>query len=170
MLRVHLAACPDDLTPFDAPGGVAESNIMGVYNVCDACRTAGVSRLMLTSSTQAIGGLEGISGDGDLSSRAAPVTVADGVAPTNHYALTKAFAELIGPMYARGVVPRFPEAGSAVEHRMSVVITRVGWFVRNTAESTELAQIGAFSVRPPSSTICCCAFSLTCCVRTCRPS
>ena len=113
---------------------------------------------MLTSSTQAIGGLEGISGDGDLSSRAAPVTVADGVAPTNHYALTKAFAELIGPMYARGVVPRFPEAGSAVEHRMSVVITRVGWFVRNTLESTELAQIGAFSVRPPElQPTCCCA-------------
>jgi nucleoside-diphosphate-sugar epimerase len=39
---IHLAATPDDLTAFDAPGGIADSNIMGVYNVCDAARTAGV--------------------------------------------------------------------------------------------------------------------------------
>ena len=56
---IHLAATPDDLTPFDAPGGIMESNVLGVYNICDAARTAGVQRLMLTSSQQAVGGLIG---------------------------------------------------------------------------------------------------------------
>ena len=47
-------------------------------------------------------------------------------------------------MYARGVQPRFPEAGEPTDNQMSVVITRLGWFVRNTAESEGLAQAGAY--------------------------
>ena len=59
-------------------------------------------------------------------------------------ALTKVFSEDIGQMYARGVQPRFPEAGEPTDNKMSVVITRLGWFVRNTAESEGLAQAGAY--------------------------
>ena len=59
-------------------------------------------------------------------------------------ALTKVFSEDIGQMYARGVQPRFPEAGEPTDNQMSVVITRLGWFVRNTAESEGLAQAGAY--------------------------
>ena len=59
-------------------------------------------------------------------------------------ALTKVFSEDIGQMYARGVQPRFPEAGDPTDNQMSVVITRLGWFVRNTAESEGLAQAGAY--------------------------
>ena len=61
-------------------------------------------------------------------------------------ALTKAFAETIGKMYARGVTPRFEAAGQKVAHKMSVVITRIGWFVRNTAEAVALAEGEGFNV------------------------
>jgi nucleoside-diphosphate-sugar epimerase len=131
---IHLAATPDDLAPFDAPDGIMENNIEAVYLVCQAALAAGVQRLMLTSSVQAIQGL-------DLDR---PITLADGTAPTNHYSLTKVFSEDIGQMYARGVAPRFAAAGEASPHRMSVVITRIGWFVRNTKESEDLVASGRF--------------------------
>jgi nucleoside-diphosphate-sugar epimerase len=131
---IHLAATPDDLAPFDAPGGIMENNILGVYLVCDAAVKAGVGRLMLTSSVQAIQGL-------DLSK---VITLADGTAPTNHYSLSKVFSESIGEMYARGVQPRFPEAGEAPPNQISVVITRIGWFVRNASESEDLVAAGRF--------------------------
>ena len=131
---IHLAATPDDLAPFDAPGGIMENNILGAYRVCDAAVKAGVHRLMLTSSVQAIQGL----------STGKVITLADGTAPTNHYSLTKVFSETIGEMYARGVQPRFPEAGEAPANKISVVITRVGWFVRNTSESEALVDSGRF--------------------------
>ena len=138
---IHLAATPDDLAPFDAPGGIMEANVLGVYNVCDAARTAGVRRLMLTSSVQAIQGLvSGWSGGGDM------IRLEDGTAPTNHYSLTKVFSEEIGRMYARGVQPRFPEAGVATDNTMSVVITRIGWFVRNNAESVDMVASGGYGV------------------------
>lgn len=72
------------------------------------------------------------------------VQLKDGTAPTNHYALTKVFSETIGEMYARGVEPRFAEAGQASDNKMSVVITRLGWFVRNTEESETLAAAKSF--------------------------
>ena len=75
------------------------------------------------------------------------VQLKDGTAPTNHYALTKVFSETIGEMYARGVKPRFSTAGEPSENQMSVVITRIGWFIRNTEESKTLVaarQYGAY--------------------------
>ena len=83
---IHLAATPDDLTAFDAPGGIMESNVLGVYNICDAARTAGVKRLMLTSSQQAVGGLRIPREERArrLEARGPMTTLADGTAPTNH--------------------------------------------------------------------------------------
>jgi hypothetical protein len=53
------------------------------------------------------------------------VTVEDGPMPVNHYALTKAWAELAGDMYAR-------------VHNLSVISVRIGWFPRNTGEAIRL--------------------------------
>ena len=136
---IHLAATPDDLATFDEPGGIMESNILGVYLVCDAARTAGVSRLMLASSVQAIQGLR-------TPDRTTTITLEDGTSPTNHYSLTKVFSEDIGQMYARGVEPRFAVAGEASPNIMSVVITRIGWFVRNTEEALTLAEAKSFGL------------------------
>ena len=59
---------------------------------------------MLASSVQAIQGLR-------TPDRSTTITLEDGTSPTNHYSLTKVFSEDIGQMYARGVEPRFAEAG-----------------------------------------------------------
>ena len=106
---LNLAATPDDLGEFDAPGGIMHSNVLGVYVVCDAARTAGVRRVMLCSSGQAVGGLRIPEAEHKRRAVAGgPTTIlSDGTAPTNFYALTKLFSESLGAMYARGVEPRF---------------------------------------------------------------
>jgi len=130
---IHLAAVPDDLGPFDTT--LLGPNIRGVYNVCDAARECQVRRLMLTSSVQAVSGLF-------RTIRDRPITVADGTAPINHYGLTKVFAESIGKLYATGVYAGAGGSSKPPERlsktRMSVVLARIGWFVRNTAESSIL--------------------------------
>ena len=75
-----------------------ESNILGVYLICDACRTAGVARLMLTSSQQAVNGLRLPLDEHQrrIKDGEPLVQLRDGTAPTNHYALTKVFSEDIG--------------------------------------------------------------------------
>ena len=89
---------------------------MGLYHICEAAVEFGVKRLVLASSVQVITGHR-------FNDRA--VTIADGPAPVNHYALTKAWAELAGDMYAR-------------VHNLSVISVRIGWLPRNTGEAQRL--------------------------------
>lgn len=58
----------------------------GLYHVCAAAVTAGVQRLVIASSLQVIIGL----------GKKGLIRVEDGAAPTNHYALTKVWAEDLG--------------------------------------------------------------------------
>merc|ERR1719282_142542 len=90
---IHLAAVPDDFGPYD--GDLMQINIIGLYNVCEAAREAGVQRLVLTSSCQVISGLR--------LNHELPIVLSDGTAPINHYAAMKVFAETLGGLYARGV-------------------------------------------------------------------
>ena len=89
-------------------------NVIGLYLVCDAARRHKVSRLVLTSSIQAVWGL--------TNAGVAPVRIAHGPSPTNHYGLTKVLAEQMGEMYAR-------------MYGMSVIVARVGFMVRNVGEA-----------------------------------
>ena len=111
---VHLGAYPNDADFVDV---LLEPNVRGLYHVCAAAAEAGVRRLVLASSLQVISGLplEGV------------ITADDGAAPTNHYALTKVWAESMGEMYAR-------------VHDLSVVLVRIGWYPRNTDEARRLAS------------------------------
>jgi nucleoside-diphosphate-sugar epimerase len=102
---VHLAAAP---TVTDYATDLMPNNIVGVYNVCEAARLAGVARLVLTSTVQVIWGH-------DWQHRV--VTLDDEPRPDNHYALTKLHAERMGEMYAR-------------MHGLSVVSMRLGWLPR----------------------------------------
>ena len=111
---VHLGAYPNDADFIDVLLG---PNVVGLYNVCEAAVEFGVKRLVLASTVQVITGHP-------MSDRA--VTVEDGPAPVNHYALTKAWAELAGDMYAR-------------VHNLSVISVRIGWLPRNTEEARRLA-------------------------------
>ncbi len=110
---IHLGAYPNEA---DFIGVLLEPNVRGLYHVCDAAREHGVRRLVLASTVQVVSGH--LRGGGF-------VRVEDGPAPVNHYALTKAWAELAGEMYAR-------------VHGMSVISVRIGWLPRNPREAAML--------------------------------
>jgi nucleoside-diphosphate-sugar epimerase len=111
---VHLGAYPN---PADFVDVLLGPNVIGLHYVCEAAVEAGVRRLILASTVQVITGHP----RGDR-----PIAVEDGPRPVNHYALTKAWAELAGDMYAR-------------VHGLSVISVRIGWFPRNTEEARRLA-------------------------------
>lgn len=105
---IHLAAYRNDA---DFMHVLLEPNVIGLYEVCEAAQLAGVRRMVLASTIQVING---------FGADEEPVRIADGPRPTNHYALTKLWAEITGDMYAR-------------VHNMSVINVRVGWFPRDQA-------------------------------------
>jgi uronate dehydrogenase len=110
---VHLGAYPDDANFLD---DLLEPNVRGLYHICAAAVEAGVQRLILASSLQVISGLD----------HEGTICIEHGTAPTNHYALTKIWAESMGEMYAR-------------IHRLSVILVRIGWYPRNSREAGQLA-------------------------------
>jgi nucleoside-diphosphate-sugar epimerase len=112
---VHLAAHPDD-ADFSVLEG---ANVRGLFHVLDAARQEGVRRVILASSIQALGKWW------DLS-RTGPAGPRDGL-PSNHYALTKVWAEHMGEMYARC-------------YGLSILAVRVAFMVRNPAEALRLEQ------------------------------
>jgi nucleoside-diphosphate-sugar epimerase len=117
---IHLAAYPNDADFIDV---LLEPNVRGLYHVCDAARQAGVKRLVLASSIQVISGhgrREGMT-----------IRSEDGAKPTNHYALTKVWAETMGEMYARC-------------YNLAVINVRIGWFPRNLHEAQRLAAAAPF--------------------------
>jgi uronate dehydrogenase len=111
---VHLGAYPN---PADFIDVLLGPNVVGLYHICEAAVEHRVGRLVLASTVQVISGHK---------FRDRAVRIEDGPAPVNHYALTKAWAELAGDMYAR-------------VHNLSVISVRIGWFPRNTGEAVRLA-------------------------------
>lgn len=110
---IHLGAYPNDADFIDV---LLEPNVRGLYHICDAAREFGVQRLSLASTLQTVNGHDSSRGT---------IRIEDGPAPTNHYALTKVWAEEMGKMYAR-------------VHGMSVVNVRIGWLPRNPKEADGL--------------------------------
>lgn len=116
---VHLAAHPDeaDFSLLEGP------NVRGLFHVLDAARQEGVRRVVLASSIQALGNWWDMS-------RGAPAAPRDGL-PSNHYALTKVWAEHMGEMYARCF-------------GLGVLAVRIAFMVRNPAEALRLEQNKVF--------------------------
>lgn len=114
---IHLAAQPDQ---GDFYTQIVPKNIIGVYNVFEAARAAGVRRVVLASTVQVISGIDWTK---------APIKVEHGTAPTNTYALSKVFAEELGRMYAR-------------LYAMSVIAVRIGWFARSAESARHIGQGG----------------------------
>ena len=84
---VHLGAVPDE-APFDA---IAGPNLHGVYHVFEACRRAGVQRVVFASSNHASGMYPvGEPLDGEQRPR-----------PDGLYGASKVFGEGLGSMYCR---------------------------------------------------------------------
>lgn len=111
---VHLGAYPNAADFMDVLLG---PNVIGLHHVLEACAEHAVPRVVLASTVQVTTGHR---------FRDRSVRVEDGPAPVNHYALTKAWAEVAGDMYAR-------------VHNLSVISVRIGWFPRNTEECRRLA-------------------------------
>jgi len=111
---VHLAAEPDD-----ADFSVLEGpNVRGLFHVLDAARQERLARVVLASSIQVLGKWWE-PGSGPASTSFA--------APSNHYGLTKVWAEQMGEMYARA-------------YGLSVIAARVAFMVRGPHEARRLAQ------------------------------
>lgn len=113
---VHLGAYPN---PADFIDVLLQPNVVGLYYILEAAVAHKVKRIVLASTVQVISG---------HAFRDRPVHVNDGPAPTNHYALSKVWAESAGDMYAR-------------VHGLSVISARIGWFPRNTGECIRLASM-----------------------------
>lgn len=111
---VHLGAYPNDA---DFLTVLLEPNVRGLYHICDAAREFKVQRLALASTLQVI--------DGHETSPPHTIRIEDGPAPTNHYAMTKVWAEEMGKMMAR-------------VYGLSVVNVRIGWLPRNPEEADGL--------------------------------
>lgn len=114
---IHLGAYPN---PADFLEVLLQPNVVGLYNICEAARETQVKRLVLSSSVQAVSG---------MGHEGRTITLADGTAPRNHYAVTKVWAEVMGSMYARA-------------HEMSVVTVRIGWLPRTQAEVERIGSRG----------------------------
>lgn len=114
---IHLAATPDD---DDFLTQLAPNNLIGVYQVLEASRLAGVRRLILASSGQVVWwqrqrGPWPIKGD-------------DPPTPRGWYAAAKVFLEAAGRMCAES-------------YGMSVIVVRLGWVPRSREHAEELASL-----------------------------
>ena len=113
---IHLAATPDD---DDFMTQLLPNNFVGVHNVLEAARAAGVKRLVLASSGQ-VNWWQQREGPW-------PIRPEDSITPRSWYAAGKVFLEAAGRTYARA------EAAS-------VIAVRLGWCPRTKAQVDEIAQ------------------------------
>jgi uronate dehydrogenase len=115
---IHLAACPDDddfLTKLLPP------NIIGVYEICEAARLAGIKRLVIASSGQVVW-WQRFSGP-------FPIRVDTPPSPRGWYACTKLFAEAAARVYAE-------------TQQADVIAARLGWCPRTPEHAQELDRTG----------------------------
>ncbi len=87
---LHLAANPSTVATWDQ---LVTPNITGAYHVCEAACQAGVRRLVLISSINAMKGHL-------LNDPTRQVRAADPTSPSNLYGVTKCFLEALGQYYA----------------------------------------------------------------------
>lgn len=114
---VHMAASRGDV-PAETH---IKANVTGVYNLFEACRIAGVKRIVAASSGAVIAGYENdepfksIVHDPDFTmpSPRPLISETDPVRPRNIYTVTKMFTENLGSMYSE-------------QYDMSVICIRIG--------------------------------------------
>lgn len=111
---VHLAATPDD---DDFAARLLPDNLLGLHNVLEAAKAAGVPRVVLASSGQ-VNFVQQNAGPW-------PIRVSDPISPRGWYAVTKVALEAAGQIHAR-------MTGHAV------ISVRLGWCPRDRAHAAEL--------------------------------
>ena len=101
---VHLGADPSGGAPWDS---VLPNNIVGMYNVMEACRAAGVKRIVFASTNHVVGYYPEkedpykavFEGRLDDAQRPFPLLTAEKIRPDCLYGVSKAFGEAIGSLY-----------------------------------------------------------------------
>jgi nucleoside-diphosphate-sugar epimerase len=111
---IHLAAYVNN---GDLVETLLRPNVISPYYICEAARELGVKRLVLASSVQVI---EGFGRPGRS------IGVDEGLRPRNLYALTKAWGEMMGDMYAK-------------LYDLSVIHVRIGWLPRSLEQARAIA-------------------------------
>ena len=114
---VHMAASRGDV-PAETH---IKANVTGVYNLFEACRLAGVKRIVAASSGAVVAGYENDNPfksiihnpDFEIPDPRPLITVDSPVRPRNFYSVTKMFTENLARMYSE-------------HHGMSVICIRVG--------------------------------------------
>lgn len=111
---IHLAACADEA---DFVTHLVPANVIGLYNTFEAARLEGVRRFILASSCQAA----------DLVGHRTHIYTYDRF-PTDHYGLTKLWAEDMGALYSR-------------RYHLPVLAIRLGWVVRTRNELARMVAL-----------------------------
>lgn len=124
---VHLGAEPSGGTPWDA---VLPNNIAGTFNVMEACREAGVGRVVFASTNHVVGYYPEkedpyravFEGRLDDAPGPFPLLNAEQVRPDCLYGVSKAFGESLGSLY-------WDKYGiSFIALRIGAVSTGAGWY------------------------------------------
>jgi nucleoside-diphosphate-sugar epimerase len=119
---VHLAADPDGQTGWES---VLANNIIGAHNLFEACRLAGVKRVIYASTNQVVFGYHADERYQPLFAPQFDVEVAEAPRPIDHtlptrplndYACSKVYGEALAHMYA-------------YKHGLSCLCLRIGWVV-----------------------------------------
>jgi nucleoside-diphosphate-sugar epimerase len=117
---VHLAADPDGRSGWES---IHNNNIIGTYHVFEACRLAGVKRVVFASSNQVVFGYNHVEPYqslfrghfNDISTKDFhPIRHDQVTRPLNFYACSKVFGEALAHMYA-------------YTHGLSCIVLRIGW-------------------------------------------
>ena len=125
---LHIGAVPDPHASFD---DVLESNIRGTYNVLEACRKAGIGRLVYASSIMATWGYAQFIEPycaireermEDIPEDFVPVKHSDPVRPTEPYSMSKVWGEAACRAYADA-------------YDLSVICLRIGGVNKEDAAS-----------------------------------
>ena len=119
---VHLAADPDGQAGWES---VLTNNIIGAHNVFEACRLAGVKRVVYASTNQVVFGYRADARYQPLFARPFDTHAAETphlidhtlpTRPLNDYACSKVYGEALAHMYAH-------------KHGLSCICLRIGWVV-----------------------------------------
>ena len=102
---VHMAGDPRTSASWD---DVRERNIVGVYNVYESARRAGVRKVVFASTNHVMGMYD--------RDRQWPIYVSQPPRPDSLYGVSKAFGETLGRWFAD-------------QHGLGVICLRIGWFL-----------------------------------------
>ena len=102
---VHMAGDPSTRATWES---VHQANVVGMYNVIESARQAGVRKLVFASTNHVMGMYD--------RDQQWPIYAAQPARPDSLYGVSKAFGEALGRHYAD-------------QYGMSVICLRIGWFL-----------------------------------------